>query len=1225
MALEAMDDVSTLSGITLTFQCGLYRDKQMLVPTTMQSLRQQALVFLARKYPDHPYINLSASLSYSILSADGASPDRLIASVKDLYEDCVVNISLTNRAQTSRQVINPHRLSVKSYKSPAFCDYCGQMLFGLVRQGLQCEGCGYNFHKRCAYRIPNNCPGVKRQPKTPRRFSKHRSDKSESSLHVASISHSCTLPSQASVDSVMSLPANHRRNSLPRQPRSFDHESLQSAPVGPATSPSHGHGKPPKRSNSWFGRPVWIDREIASRRDCEVEVPHTFVLHNYKRPTICMLCRRLLIGLIRQGMQCKDCKYNVHRHCANRVPKDCQSHILDELQSRGQSEMGPGVLVGDAENGSSPCHEHALDELMDHDDHHPAAEGNGNAENSEGNSVHSVAVRRHSHDSELSANIPLQRVYVSVPKNGSSRHSTIKEGWMVCFSTLKKVRELYYWKLDSRHLYMLHSPDEADVAHEIPLSNMLVISVPTKAEPISPNTTAHCFEIKIQREGVYYIGEKGAPEKSSIHSNKNYVFPEDCGVSMKDALAQAVGEKRCKPWEEAIRGAFMPVTPKPSIKTVVSVTESTSIVDNDEFTGHVEPGPPGEPAPMFRQYKSSTLDICDFYQIFSDECLGSGQFGVVYAGVHRKSARPVAIKVIDKLRFPSKQETALKNEVAILHTLKHNGVVNLERMFETPDRVFVVMEKMEGDMLEMILRHPNGRLEERTTRFLIFQILNALQHLHSKNIVHCDLKPENVLLRGKSSFPQIKLCDFGFARIIGEKSFRKSVVGTPAYLAPEVLNNDGYDRSLDMWSVGVIIYVSLSGTFPFNEDEEIAEQIQNADFMYPNDPWEQISRDASGLINLLLQVNKSRRCTARQALLHPFLTSPNTWQDLRQLEMDIGERYLTHPSEDKFMQQEAAKLAAAAAAAATAQVTVPAAPCGDKTLVAGFQAPVVMQNGVSKEAMASMATVALPTDRVTTTIEESAELAGRHRERSVPTDLPHVLPAETTVAVPAACAAIVTTPANGAAAAATAPGAGVGATVQLLPVQLLQSPVASSSSGSPVNGISGLVVCAKNLQYVQLGAHKPPPDAQALQGNNSQCEYAQGLGRTRQEQGNSLPCTYLSSPLLASTAPLNGHTQYSHAVCDPSCTQAAKQAAEQAASRTDRKTTVQGDSVNGSMEGQYCMEQHSAVHHQENHASRNNGLSREEDKGTCSYQDENIDATSGTSTPPSRAYWNSQV
>ncbi|KAG9461544.1 hypothetical protein GDO78_016460, partial [Eleutherodactylus coqui] len=175
--------------------------------------------------------------------------------------------------------------------------------------------------------------------------------------------------------------------------------------------------------------------------------------------------------------------------------------------------------------------------------------------------------------------------------------------------------------------------------------------------------------------------------------------------------------------------------------------------------------------------------------------------------------------------------------------LRCPGVVDLEAMCETPERIYVVMEKLHGDMLEMILSSDKGRLPERITRFIVTQILMALRHLHSKSIVHCDLKPENVLLVTEDPFPQVKLCDFGFARIIGEKSFRRSVVGTPAYLAPEVLRNSGYNRSLDMWSVGVIIYVSLSGTFPFNEDEDINDQIRNAAFMYPKNPWNEISND----------------------------------------------------------------------------------------------------------------------------------------------------------------------------------------------------------------------------------------------------------------------------------------------------------------------------------------------------------------------------------------------
>lgn len=94
----------------------------------------------------------------------------------------------------------------------------------------------------------------------------------------------------------------------------------------------------------------------------------------------------------------------------------------------------------------------------------------------------------------------------------------------------------------------------------------------------------------------------------------------------------------------------------------------------------------------------------------------------LFTGVHRKSGRAVAIKVIDKSRFPTKQEAQLKNEVSILHTIFHAGVVNLERTFETVERIFVVMEKLKGDMLEMILSSEKGRLSERITKFLITQV-----------------------------------------------------------------------------------------------------------------------------------------------------------------------------------------------------------------------------------------------------------------------------------------------------------------------------------------------------------------------------------------------------------------------------------------------------------------------------------------------------------------------
>lgn len=158
-------------------------------------------------------------------------------------------------------------------------------------------------------------------------------------------------------------------------------------------------------------------------------------------------------------------------------------------------------------------------------------------------------------------------------------------------------------------------------------------------------------------------------------------------------------------WEKMIRQALLPVSDNQnqnSVKNCLSADDKIYSASNENT--------------------NSDNDISSQYQIYPDQLLGSGQFGIVYGGVHRSTKRRVAIKVIDKLRFPTKQEAQLKNEVSILQNIHHPGVVNLDKMFETPERIFVIMEKLKGDMLEMILSSPKSRLPERVTKFLIYQV-----------------------------------------------------------------------------------------------------------------------------------------------------------------------------------------------------------------------------------------------------------------------------------------------------------------------------------------------------------------------------------------------------------------------------------------------------------------------------------------------------------------------
>ncbi|XDV42662.1 hypothetical protein PO909_011281 [Leuciscus waleckii] len=737
-------------------------------------------------------------------------------SAEDIHEGDLIEVVLSAQATVEDFQIRPHALYVHSYKAPTFCDYCGEMLWGLVRQGLKCEGCGLNYHKRCAFKIPNNCSGVRK-----RRLSNQ-------SLPGPSLS----VPRPA--------PAEHAVVGL-EECSPLQQRLLQ---------------EPGKRMPSWSGRPIWMEKMVLGR----VKVPHTFVIHNYTRPTICQYCKRLLKGLFRQGMQCKDCKFNCHKRCASKVPKDCLGVFNGEPASPGPDsdttmEVDSSDVNSDSSRGLDDSEEPTTPEdkifFMDS----PFMDREKDEE-----PVKTISP-------STSTNIPLMRVVQSI-KHTKRRSSTmVKEGWMVHYTSRDNLRKRHYWRLDSKSLTLFQNDSGAKYYKEIPLSEILQVEVARDFSSLALGGNPHCFEV-ITATMVYYVGENTGGPHLHIHN---------------PALAAGgVGLEVAQGWERAIRQALMPVpvTPQPSVGAAAGQKElSISIsVANSQIQENV--------------------DISSIYQIFADEVLGSGQFGIVYGGKHRKTGRDVAIKVIDKMRFPTKQESQLRNEVAILQNLHHPGIVNLERMFETPERVFVVMEKLHGDMLEMILSSEKSKLPERNTKFLVTQILVALRHLHFKNIVHCDLKPENVLLASAEPFPQVKLCDFGFARIIGEKSFRRSVVGTPAYLAPEVLRSKGYNRSLDMWSVGVIIYVSLSGTFPFNEDEDINDQIQNAAFMYPSTPWKEISADATDLINNLLQVKMRKRYSVDKTLSHPWLQDYQTWLDLREFETRRGERYITHESDD---------------------------------------------------------------------------------------------------------------------------------------------------------------------------------------------------------------------------------------------------------------------------------------------------------------------------------------
>ncbi|EDS27945.1 serine/threonine-protein kinase D3 [Culex quinquefasciatus] len=727
-----------------------------------------------------------------------------------------------------------------------------------------------------------------------------------------------------------------------------------------------------------------------------IKIPHSFSIHTYTRPTVCQYCKKLLRGLFKQGVQCRDCHYNAHKKCVELVPKDCTGENTQPVDPHGtggepvmaykedpgdESDLdeggGGGAFCG---NNNSSSHHNRNVNLLDLGGGPPPVKINGMISPMHHDGVDcgiawrsSAKQSRQSSNSSSSpsANIPLMRIVQSVKHTKRRGGRAIKEGWLVHFTNKEKTLKRHYWRLDSKGHHA-----GSKYYREIPLNEILTVDPARNLQ----SEVLHCFEIRTANVD-YFVGQ-----------DPLYNLKEGDPMLALPPPDSGIGAYLAKSWETAIKQALMPVTSG-------TRTESASSEPEEKVT-----------------------DMSQLYQIYPDEVLGSGQFGIVYGGNHRKTTRrrgdqapevlrnkgynrsldmwSVGVIIYPERDVPVNEDEDINDQIQnaafmyppnpwkeissdgeircffnseslIMNILEIISAIDLiNNLLQVKQRKRFTVDKsllhcwlqdlqtwndlriLEAQVGLRYLTHESddarwgasttttnttsatlvagahqptlstteeaageavGNCSSNNTSSGSNQaspklndfrgkaykwILVALKYLHSRNIVHCDLKPENVLLSSDAEFPQVKLCDFGFARIIGEKSFRRSVVGTPAYLAPEVLRNKGYNRSLDMWSVGVIIYVSLSGTFPFNEDEDINDQIQNAAFMYPPNPWKEISSDAIDLINNLLQVKQRKRFTVDKSLLHCWLQDLQTWNDLRILEAQVGLRYLTHESDD---------------------------------------------------------------------------------------------------------------------------------------------------------------------------------------------------------------------------------------------------------------------------------------------------------------------------------------
>jgi len=266
------------------------------------------------------------------------------------------------------------------------------------------------------------------------------------------------------------------------------------------------------------------------------------------------------------------------------------------------------------------------------------------------------------------------------------------------------------------------------------------------------------------------------------------------------------------------------------------------------------------------------------YEVDESNYIGRGKFAEVYLCWRRNAPeKRYALKDINTRLGDMASINRIKEEIHILQVLgNHRALVSLIDKDETAIKIRLVLELCEGgelyDRIQQKQYYP-----EHEAKVACYNLLEACQYIHNKGIMHRDLKPENILLASKVSNTDIKISDFGLAKISRDYPRRlprsHSICGSDFYLAPEVIKQEEYGREIDIWAIGVITYVLLSGSLPFfhNVLHKLYRQIVERDLNFPESAWKNVSKGALDFILRLLQVRAGDRLTADQALSHPWL------------------------------------------------------------------------------------------------------------------------------------------------------------------------------------------------------------------------------------------------------------------------------------------------------------------------------------------------------------------
>lgn len=305
---------------------------------------------------------------------------------------------------------------------------------------------------------------------------------------------------------------------------------------------------------------------------------------------------------------------------------------------------------------------------------------------------------------------------------------------------------------------------------------------------------------------------------------------------------------------------------------------------------------------------STAVGLEDNYKVGPK--LGKGAFSEVKLVTHKKSGLKYAAKCIDKASVAKQLSLqSLDREIDIMKKLKHPGIICLNEVINTPKTLYLILEFAPGGELYDAVEKNGGTFNEPEAAGIIKQILEACAYIHQNGVAHRDLKPENILIISEEGKMNIKIADFGLSKDFGVSDLH-TCCGTPDYVAPEVLEGGLYTESVDIWSVGVISYVLLSGSPPFygSNRKQLFARIMTGTYDFNDPEWNTVSEGAKDFIKGMLVVNPENRKTIEECLNHEWLkdalANPEKYTNPDSFNLEKFKEYTKQRKESRLAEQQ---------------------------------------------------------------------------------------------------------------------------------------------------------------------------------------------------------------------------------------------------------------------------------------------------------------------------------